>query len=86
MALSHLSPFMRAFLFGAFAISALIVIAPGNAGAQETTSRQDACRISKTLNRPRPFLGLTPTKQQERALKGQLFCARQSTRMEKLLM
>jgi TonB family protein len=49
MALSHLSPFMRAFLFGAFAISALIVIAPANAGAQETTSRQDACRISQNL-------------------------------------
>lgn len=45
--IGHLSPFIRAFLFGAFAVSALIVTAPTDIGAQETASRQDACKLSQ---------------------------------------
>jgi TonB family protein len=57
MALCYLSPLMRAFLFGAFAVSALIVIAPANTAARETTSRQDACRISQTLKPTKTVAG-----------------------------
>ena len=49
MALSLPSPFMRAFLCGASAVSALTATAPASTGAQQTTSRQDACKISQDL-------------------------------------
>jgi len=49
MALSLRSPFMRAFLCGASAVSALPVIAPASTGVQETPSRQDACRFGQNL-------------------------------------
>src|SRR5882672_7355924 len=49
MALSLLSPFIRTFLCGTSAVSALTVISPPSTGAQETASRQDACRISQDL-------------------------------------
>ncbi len=49
MTLSLLSPFMRAFLCWASAVSLLTVIAPASISAQETTSRQDACKISQNL-------------------------------------
>jgi TonB family protein len=57
MARSLLSPFMLAFLCGASAVSALTVIEPASAGAQETTSRQDACRISQNLKPTKTFAG-----------------------------
>ncbi len=57
MALCYLSPFMRAFLCGAFAVSALIVIAPANTGAQETVSRQDACRFGQNLKPTKTVAG-----------------------------
>jgi len=49
MTLSLLWPSMRAFLCWAFAVSTQTVIAPASTGAQETTSRQDACKISQNL-------------------------------------
>src|SRR5882724_11867289 len=49
MTLSLLSPFMRAFLCWASAVSLLTVIAPASISAQETTSPQDACKISQNL-------------------------------------
>lgn len=42
-------PFMGAFLCWASAVSAQTVIAPAGTGAQETTSRQDACKIRQNL-------------------------------------
>jgi TonB family protein len=49
MTLSLLWPSMGAFLCWAFAVSTQTVIAPASTGAQETTSRQDPCKISQNL-------------------------------------
>ncbi len=49
MALTHLSPFMRAFLCVASAVSAPTVFELASACAQDTTPRQNACKISQNL-------------------------------------
>ncbi len=49
MTLGLLSPFIRSLLCVASAVSTLTVIEPVAACAQDSTSRQNACRISDTL-------------------------------------
>src|SRR6266404_8150940 len=58
MTLGLLSPFMRAFLCWASAVSVLTVIAPAKTSAQETTSRQDACKISQNLKPTKTVPGI----------------------------
>jgi len=58
MTFSLLSPFVRAFLCGAAAVSALTFIAPASISAQENTSRQDACKISQNLKPTKTVPGI----------------------------
>jgi TonB family protein len=58
MARSLPSPFMRAFLCGTSALSALTVTAPASTGAQQATSRQHACTISQNLRTTKTVTGI----------------------------
>lgn len=49
MAFSLPSSFLQVLIWGASAVSALTFITPASTSAQQTTSRQDACRISQIL-------------------------------------
>jgi TonB family protein len=56
MAVSLLSPFMRRFLWGACSVAVLVIVVSVNAGAQETTSRQDPCKFTEILKATKTVL------------------------------
>jgi TonB family protein len=58
MTSSLLSQFIRAFLFVVTAFSGLTVIAPATACAQDTASRQNACRVSHDLKATKTVSGV----------------------------
>jgi TonB family protein len=76
MALNLRSPFLRAFIWGASALSALTVIAPAGTSAQETSSRQAACRISQSLKSTKTVSGTYTDEATRKGVEGKVvLCA-----------
>jgi TonB family protein len=70
MAPSLLLPFIRTFLCGAPVVAVLTVIASASPGAQQTSSRQDACKFSENLKATKTVTGTYTDEASKKGVEG----------------